>query len=297
VIQSYSARHMAMTTAGALPPLECWEWLVDAALREDIGSGDATSQALLGAGEIGSASVVARQPLVIAGLPLAQTVFERCFVRFEYRVEDGMKVDAGAELGRVTGLAAAILTAERTALNFLQRLCGVATYTARFTAAIAGTRARICDTRKTTPGWRVLEKYAVRCGGGVNHRMGLFDGILIKDNHIASVGSIKCAVTRAREHAPFGLRVQVEVESLADAREAVDAGADALLADNQTPEALTEIVRWIAGRVPVEATGGVTLDNVRAYAETGVDRISIGALTHSAPAADLSLEWDAASKP
>ncbi len=281
-----------MRTAGALPPLECWEWLVDAALREDIGSGDATSLALLSPSELGQATVVARHALVVAGLPIAQLVFERCFVRAELCVEDGEQVEAGAVLARVSGAATAILTAERTALNFLQRLCGVATHTAQFAHAVEGTRARICDTRKTTPGWRVLEKYAVRCGGGVNHRMGLYDGVLIKDNHIASVGSIKCAVSRARENAPFGLRVQVEVESLDAAREAVEAGADSLLADNQTPEALAEIVRWIAGRVPVEATGGVTLPTVRAYAETGVDRISIGSLTHSAPAADLSLEWD-----
>jgi len=284
-----------MRTARALPPLESWEWLVDAALREDIGTGDATSQALLSDAQSGRARVVARQPLVVCGLPIAQLVFERCFVRFDYRIEDGDELEAGQVLGEVSGTAASILTAERTALNFLQRLCGVATYTARFNRAVAGTRARICDTRKTTPGWRVLEKYAVRCGGGVNHRMGLFDGVLIKDNHIASVGSIKAAVTRAREYAPFGLRVQVEIESLDGAREAVEAGADSLLADNQSPAALREIVRWLDGRVPVEASGGVTLETVRSYADTGVDRISIGALTHSAPAADLSLEWDTTS--
>jgi len=284
-----------MNASGALPPVESWEWLVDAALREDIGSGDATSRALLHPSESGRGSIVARHPIVVAGLPIAQLVFERCFARLEFAVDDGERVEAGAALAHVSGAATALLTAERTALNFLQRLCGVASYTSRFTEAVTGTRARICDTRKTTPGWRVLEKYAVRCGGGVNHRMGLFDGVLIKDNHIASVGSIKCAVTRARQNAPFGLRVQVEIESLDGAREAVEAGADSLLADNQSPEALAEIVRWIGGRVPVEATGGVTLETVRAYADTGVDRISIGALTHSAPAVDLSLEWDDSS--
>jgi nicotinate-nucleotide pyrophosphorylase (carboxylating) len=188
-----------------------------------------------------------------------------------------------------------MLTAERTALNFLQRLSGIATHTARFVAAVRGTSARIVDTRKTTPGWRTLEKYAVRCGGGTNHRSGLYDGILIKDNHIAAVGCVGDAVKRARERGHGGLRIQVEVVSRAMAREALDAGADLLLVDNQPPATIAAIVADVAGRVPVEASGGVHLENVAEIARTGVDRISIGALTHSAPAVDIALEWSAPS--
>lgn len=199
--------------------------------------------------------------------------------------------DAGQPLASLAGPARGILSAERTALNFLQHLSGIATLTERFCNAVRGHRAVIVDTRKTTPGWRSLEKYAVSCGGGVNHRMGLYDGILIKDNHIAVVGSAAAAVKEARSRAPAGLRVQCEVESPDQAREAVEAGADMLLIDNQGPEATAEIVALVAGRVPLEASGGITLENVAEVAATGVDRISIGALTHSAPAVDISLEW------
>jgi nicotinate-nucleotide pyrophosphorylase (carboxylating) len=268
---------------------------VQAALDEDLGPGDATSEALIPPDLVGSARLEAREDLVLCGLPLAAEVFARCGATLAALVADGARVEAGTNVARVTGPARAILAGERTALNFVQHLSGIATFTRAFCRAVADSGAAIVDTRKTTPGWRTLEKYAVRCGGGVNHRVGLFDGILIKDNHVAAVGSVADAVKRARQAGASGLRIQVEVESLGDARAALEAGADALLIDNQPPQATREIVALVAGRLPCEATGGVTLDNVAQVARTGVDRISIGALTHSAPAADLALEWDATS--
>jgi nicotinate-nucleotide pyrophosphorylase (carboxylating) len=274
-----------------MPPPSTWQPLVEAALAEDVGAGDATSRALIPATALGSARIEAREPLRLCGLALAEEVFARCGAQLEPRSRDGAAVEAGESVATVGGSARAILAGERTALNFLQHLSGVATLTARFCAAVAGTGALVLDTRKTTPGLRVLEKYAVRCGGGTNHRHGLYDGILIKDNHIAALGSVKAAVERARERGAVGLAVQVEVESLEQARAALEAGADALLVDNQSPPAIAEIVGLVAGRVPVEATGGVTLETIRGIAETGVERISAGALTHSASAVDLALEW------
>jgi nicotinate-nucleotide pyrophosphorylase (carboxylating) len=204
---------------------------------------------------------------------------------------DGADAEPGDVVATVRGPARAILAGERTALNFLQRLSGIATLTRRFCAAASESGALILDTRKTTPGWRLIEKYAVRCGGGTNHRSGLYDGILIKDNHIAAVGSVKAAVERARGRGPLGLAVQVEIESLEQARAALEAGADALLVDNLPPPRIAEIVGLVAGRVPVEASGGITLETVGEIARTGVDRISVGALTHSARAVDIALEW------
>ncbi len=275
------------------PPRSSFAGLVRRALREDVGPGDATSEALIPADLAGAARIEAREPLVLCGIQVAREVFERCDVGLEVLTPDGSELLAGDVAARVRGAARGILLGERVALNFLQHLSGVATTTRAYRRAAQDTGARIIDTRKTTPGWRVLEKYAVRCGGGVNHRAGLFDGVLIKDNHIAVVGSVGAAVKRARERGPSGLRVQVEVESLADALEALEAGAEALLIDNQPCAAIRAIVQAVAGRVSTEATGGVTLENVAEIARTGVDRISIGALTHSAPAVDLALEWDA----
>jgi nicotinate-nucleotide pyrophosphorylase (carboxylating) len=279
----------------ALPPLASWVWLVDAALAEDVGAGDATSLALLEPARQGRARVEAREDLVLCGSALAAEVFSRFDVHYEPCADDGDGLVAEQLAAEVSGFARGMLSGERTALNFLQHLSGIATTTRAFCRAVAGTRAAIVDTRKTTPGWRTLEKYAVRCGGGVNHRTGLYDGILIKDNHIAAVGSVGDAVKRARECGPTGLKVQIEVESLDQARDALEAGAEALLIDNQPPQVLREIVALIDGRVPLEATGGVNIHNVAEIARTGVDRISIGALTHSAPAADIALEWIAAS--
>jgi nicotinate-nucleotide pyrophosphorylase (carboxylating) len=278
-----------------MPPPHTWVWLVDAALSEDLGPGDATSEALIPEILEGEARIEAREALVIAGVEVAGTVFARSDVSWEAARVDGSSVKAGTVIGRVRGPARGILASERTALNFLQRLSGIATLTRRFCEAVSGTSVTLVDTRKTTPGWRALEKYAVRCGGGTNHRMGLYDGILIKDNHISAVGSVADAVKLALTHNPAGVRVQVEVESPEQARRAIEAGADALLIDNQAPPRIAEIVefaRAIGRGVLLEASGGVTLETVTAIAGTGVDRISIGALTHSAPATNMALEWN-----
>lgn len=269
------------------------------ALAEDLGKGDVTTLALVPAQARARARLVARAPLTVAGLDFAVTAFQMLDrrVRVLERLGDGAAAPGGATLLRVEGPTRALLSAERTALNFVQRLSGVATLTARFVAAVAGTGVRILDTRKTTPGWRRLEKYAVACGGGQNHRQGLFDQVLIKDNHLAALrgrrpDAISWAVRRARAACP-GLRVEVEAETLAQVRQAVAAGADIILLDNMPLEQLRQAVRLVAGRARTEASGGITLANVRAVAETGVDFISVGALTHSAPAADVALDLKA----
>jgi len=277
------------------PARSTWLWLVEAALAEDIGPGDATSLALLEPDVRGEARLEARGAIAVAGLEVAGAVFAQRGVDFEPLCDDGAQVSAGDVLARVRGPALGILEAERTALNFVQRLSGVATLTRAFCQAVAGTSAQIVDTRKTTPGWRTLEKWAVRCGGGHNHRMALYDGILIKDNHIAAVGSAGEAVARARARGSRHLRIRCEVESVEQACEALAAGADSLLVDNQPPAVIEKIVGLSRGRARVEASGGVNLQTVAAIARTGVDEISVGALTHSAPAADVALEWTARS--
>lgn len=278
-----------------VPARSNWLWLVEAALAEDIGPGDATSLALLDPDSSGEARLESRAEIVVAGLEVAREVFALRGVRCELAVADGAAASRGEALARVSGPSIGILEAERTALNFVQRLSGIATLTRSYCAAVRGTRAEIVDTRKTTPGWRTLEKWAVRCGGGRNHRLALYDGILIKDNHIAAVGGAGAAVARARARGSRHLRIRCEVESLAQARAALEAGADSLLVDNQPPEVIATIVALCAGRARVEASGGVNLQTVGAIARTGVDEISVGALTHSAPAADVALEWIAAS--
>ncbi len=275
------------------------------ALAEDIGRGDATTLALVPAKLRARARLVARVPLTVAGLDFAEAAFRQLDpkVRVLERVCDGAILPAGAVALRVEGSARALLSAERTALNFVQRLSGVATFTARFVAAVTGTRARILDTRKTTPGWRRFEKYAVACGGGLNHRLGLFDQILIKDNHLVALRDrrphpIAWAVRQARAAYP-ALRVEVEADTLTQVEQAVAAGADIILLDNMPPEMLRRAVALVAGRAQTEASGGITLANVRTVAESGVDFISVGALTHSAPAADLALdfEWNTPESP
>jgi len=268
------------------------------ALAEDIGRGDATTLALVPARARARARMVARVPLTVAGLDFAEAAFRALnpVLQIERLARDSEAVPAGTSLLRLAGPARAVLTAERTALNFVQRLSGVATLTARFVAAVAGTRARILDTRKTTPGWRRFEKYAVTCGGGQNHRVGLFDQILIKDNHLVALrgrrpNPIAWAVRRARAVCP-ALAVEVEADTLAQVRQAVAAGADFILLDNMPPAKLRRAVRLVAGRARTEASGGVTLENVRVIAETGVDFISVGALTHSAPAVDIALDFE-----
>jgi nicotinate-nucleotide pyrophosphorylase (carboxylating) len=241
---------------------------------------------------MGRGEIEARQDLVVCGLPVARAVFAAVdpALLLSPRAGEGDCVTAGSVIADVRGPLRALLSAERTALNFLMRLCGVATLTRRYVEAVAGTGAEIVDTRKTLPGWRALDKYAVATGGASNHRVGLYDGILLKDNHVAIAGGVVPAVKAALAGAPAGLRVQIEVESESDAIAAVEAGADFLLLDNCPPSVLRAIADRLAGRALLEASGGVQLGNLREVAETGVHRISIGALTHSAPAADLALE-------
>lgn len=271
---------------------------VDLALSEDIGSGDATTLATVPEDAMAHATMRAREPLVLAGAPLAEAAFRALAenVRLTRAAQDGQHVAAGKALMTISGPARAVLGAERVALNFVQRLSGIATTTAQFVDAVKNTRAQILDTRKTTPGLRLLEKYAVACGGGRNHRVGLFDMILIKDNHLAALegeapNAIAAAVQRARAAYPR-LRVEVEADTLEQVEQAVEAGADVVLLDNMNPVQLRLAVQKCKGRAQTEASGGVTLATVRAIAETGVDFISVGALTHSARAVDVGLDFE-----
>ena len=275
-----------------LPPPRLWSALVERALDEDLGPGDVTSALVVPRDAEAPGVIEARQELVLCGVPVARAVFAAIEPRlaFEPVAEDGESLSRGAVIARVSGPLRALLAGERTALNFLMRMCGIATLTRRYAEAVAGTGAQIVDTRKTLPGWRALDKYATAVGGARNHRVGLYDGILLKDNHVAFAGGVVPAVKAALAAAPAGLRVQVEVESEEDAQAAVDAGADFLLLDNCSLDVLARIAARLRGVALLEASGGVHLGNVRAIAETGVQRISIGALTHSAPAADVALE-------
>ena len=266
-------------------------------LAEDIGRGDVTTQATVRPSLRGRGRFLAKQPLVVAGLEVAEAIFSNLEpgMELEAFVYDGERAEAGQEFARIEGLAQVLLMGERVALNLIQRMSGIATLTRTYVDAIEGTRAQIVDTRKTAPGLRLLDKYAVLIGGGRNHRFGLDDGCLIKDNHIALAGGIREAITRAQQSVTHLLRVEVEVGSVDDLREAMDCGADAILLDNMPPERLAEAVASVRSQtggdaVLLEASGRITLENVRAYAETGVDLVSIGALTHSAPAADISFK-------
>lgn len=270
---------------------------VRAALAEDVGSGDVTTLATVPPDATARAVMTAREELVVCGLAFAEAAFQLVTPAATVRlgVTDGARVPAGTVLCEVTGPARTLLTAERVALNFMQRLSGVATKTAGFVQAIAGTGAEILDTRKTTPGWRELEKYAVRCGGGKNHRIGLWDMVLIKDNHLAALreekpNAIAAAVQRARRIYP-ALKVEVEADTLQQVAQACEAGADIILLDNMTLEQLREAVALVGGRARTEASGGVSLSTVRAIAETGVNFISVGGITHSACAVDIGLDF------
>ena len=271
---------------------------VVAALAEDIGSADVTTLAAVPETAQANAVVRAREPLVIAGLALAEAAFRELSkaVQVARAAEDGQRLAEGKPILTIAGPAQALLSAERVALNFLQRLCGIATMTAQFVEAVKGTRAQILDTRKTTPGWRRLEKYAVTCGGGRNHRLGLFDMVLIKDNHLAALknaspNAITAAVQRARAKYPE-LKVEVEADTLEQVEQAVAAGADMVLLDNMNLVQLRLAVQKCKDRALTEASGGVNLAGVRAIAETGVDFISVGALTHSARAVDIGLDFE-----
>ena len=276
--------------------------LIALALAEDLGpTGDLTANATIPSEACGSVRFVARAEGVLAGLPVVRMLAERFELIDGWRSlrDDGDRIGPGTEIARVAGRMRSLLAMERTALNFLQRLSGIATLTARFVAEVAGTRAEILDTRKTTPGWRILEKYAVCCGGGRNHRFGLYDAVLIKDNHLAWLADlgdpIGRAIAAARAQAPPETIVEVEVDSLDQLDRALECDPDIILVDNLGPDALSEAVRRRdakAPRIRLEASGGITLARVRALAETGVDRISVGALTHSAPALDIGLDFE-----
>ena len=259
-------------------------------LAEDVGTGDVTAEATIPETARFRARIAARETLVVAGLPVAIAIVKRLApgASVEVLIEDGRTALPGDVVVRIEGPARALLTAERSALNILQHLSGVATLTRSYVDVIAGTKARLLDTRKTIPGLRVLEKYAVKMGGGTNHRMGLYDAVLIKDNHLAVAGGVTAAVNACRAHT--GLKVQVECDTLDQAREAIAAGADSLLLDNMTLDQLREAVGF--SPIPLEASGGVSLQTIRAIAETGVDYISVGRLTQSAPAIDLGMDFE-----
>ena len=267
------------------------EELIELALKEDIGPGDITTDHLVAPDTAGSGTILAKQDLVIAGLPVAEKVFASLepTIRCEMRFKDGDRVSAGSVVMRIDGTLSALLKGERTALNFLQRLSGIATQTRAYVDAVAGTAVKLVDTRKTTPGWRVLEKYAVRMGGAHNHRMGLYDGVLIKDNHIAVCGGIAGAVDKIRQAVSHLVKVEVEAATLEEVQEALVAGADVIMLDNMNLEHIQKAVGIIAKKALVEVSGGITRDRLGELARTGVDLISIGALTHSAVAVDLSM--------
>ncbi|MBW6485529.1 MAG: carboxylating nicotinate-nucleotide diphosphorylase [Syntrophobacterales bacterium] len=264
---------------------------IRSALAEDVGAGDMTTNAVLTGRENGAAAATAKDDLVLAGIE----VFGEVFLTFDPtlifspRKQDGENVAKGEIIAEISGSLASILTAERVALNLLQRMCGIATMTRRFVNEAAGTKARIIDTRKTVPNLRALDKYAVRAGGGFNHRFALYDGVLIKDNHIAAAGGITAALKKARAFIPHTLKIEVEVKDSAELQEALQAGADSILLDNMDVSGIAAAVEIVQGRIPLEASGNMTLERIRQVAETGVDFISVGALTHSVRAADISL--------
>jgi nicotinate-nucleotide pyrophosphorylase (carboxylating) len=268
------------------------EELIGPFLREDIGFVDLTSTIMIDSTTDGTFDVNAREDIVVAGLDVAGAVFRRCEPNctYEPRVKDGDHVKDGTTLARVSGKARGLLTAERTALNILQHLSGIATLTSKYVKEIEGTNATLIDTRKTTPGLRALEKHAVTCGGGRNHRLALDGGVLIKDNHIAVCGGLTAAIQRAKSQVPTLTKVQVECDNLDQVKEALKAGAESLLLDNMSPDTMRQAVELVQGQITLEASGGITLDTVRAKAESGVDLISTGKITQSAPSVDIGLD-------
>ena len=267
--------------------------IIDNALREDVGTGDISTTAVVGLGEEVTATILAKDTGVIAGLEVAALVFEQIDKGIEFKplVEEGAKIEFGTELAKVSGLSSSILTAERLALNLLQRMSGIATKTDYYKSLVADYKVRIVDTRKTTPNLRILEKYAVRVGGGDNHRFGLYDAVMIKDNHIAAVGGITEAVATARRNIPHTMKIEVETESLADVKEALDARADIIMLDNMDAQLMRTAVELIGEQAIVEASGGITAENIVEVAKTGVDVISLGTLTHSINSLDISLNF------
>jgi nicotinate-nucleotide pyrophosphorylase (carboxylating) len=268
--------------------------LIRTAIEEDVGRGDVTTEATIPEQVTAHARLIAKQEIVLAGLEIFAGVYASLdqSVAIKSHQRDGDLIPPKTVIAELDGRARALLAGERVALNFLQRLSGIATLTRRYVEAVKGYKVDIIDTRKTTPGWRVLEKYAVRVGGGKNHRHDLGDGVLIKDNHIVAAGGIKPAIELARKYSHHLLKIEVEVETLAQAEEALEAGAEVIMLDNMSPEMMAEAVKMIGRRAVVEASGGVSLETVVEVARTGVDLISVGKLTHSAPAADIHLEFD-----
>lgn len=266
--------------------------LIDHWLIEDIGACDLTVQVMIEPGETGKFRMNAREPMIVAGVEVAARVFKRYDpeLKVTLRVKDGDKVEKGAILVEIEGSARSVLTAERTALNIAQRLSGIANETARYAAAMAGSKARLIDTRKTTPGLRMMEKHAVACGGGLNHRLGLDNGVMIKDNHIAVCGSITAAVERARKQLPVLTKLEVECDRLEQVEEAAKCGADVIMLDNMSVADMTKAVELIAGRAKVEASGGINIDTIGPISKTGVDYISTSKITQSAPAVDIGLD-------
>lgn len=292
-------KHSAQAAIAPLPP----HLVADAirvALAEDLGlSGDITTASTIPADVTATAVIAARKAGVVSGAALAEAAFKSLDpgAAFEILAADGATVKPGARIATISGNARALLTAERVALNFMGRMSGIATLTRTYVDRVSGTRAQIVDTRKTTPGLRALEKYAVRCGGGMNHRTGLFDAVLIKDNHIVAAGGIAKAIAGARAHAGHMVKIEVEVDTLEQLKVVLEHKIDAVLLDNMTPDQLAAAVALVGGRCLTEASGGVNLDTVRAIAESGVDLISVGALTHSATVLDLGLDFEKASGP
>jgi nicotinate-nucleotide pyrophosphorylase (carboxylating) len=280
--------------AAALLDVVALDEIVRRALAEDLGSGDITTDVIF-RDEQACAVILAKEPGVIAGLPVAKRVFRLMDseLDFEACIEDGQQVSPGDEIAEVRGRVDSILKAERTALNFLQRMSGIATLTARYVEEVSGFGVKILDTRKTAPGLRILDKYAVRVGGGSNHRLGLYDGVLLKDNHIKASGGIGMAVARVRGRVPLTVKIEVETSTLAEVEEALASAAEIIMLDNMSLVEMREAVQRVGGRALVEASGGITLENVREVAATGVDFISVGALTHSVKALDLSMEMRA----
>lgn len=281
-----------------LTPEEQIDKIIELALAEDLGQGDVTSEILIPLDLVGKAYILVKEEGVIAGLEVAEKVFRRVdpTLKVEILIKDGAKVKAGDITANVSGAVISILEAERTAINFVQKLSGVATATSKYVTKVQGLKTNIVDTRKTTPGMRLLEKYAVLMGGGKNHRLHLGDGILIKDNHLVALRamglSLKEIVTKAKKNAPRGIWVEVEATNLQEALDAAAAGADMILLDNMPPEEMKRVVTMLPGHVKTEASGGITLENVRAAALSGVDVISVGALTHSTKALNVSLELE-----
>ncbi len=267
--------------------------LISSFLEEDIGVGDITADSIFSPDQIGSANLVAREKMVIAGINVACEVFlvQNSSSDCDLKMEDGEVAEPGDILFKVTGPVVDLLKAERVSLNLLQRMCGIATLTALYVKKIEGCPVRITDTRKTTPGLRMLEKYAVRAGGGYNHRYNLADGVLIKDNHIAACSSITRAVARVRTTIPHTIRIEVEVETLEQVKECLECGVEIIMLDNMSPEMMVKAVELVNGKALVEASGGINLDTIETVAKTGVDIVSIGALTHSAPSCDIGMDW------